>query len=132
MYYAIQHFLLSLFEGDITAQARSNVDTSLGALQKGILDFQKDAGTGSQQKAFGTQIVGTNNKTVKVVGEGEKKGAKCMLRLAVDPVIRKKDYRIMGMLSLLEHANEATVTAAKLEADSCMAAILKDINAALQ
>jgi hypothetical protein len=128
VYYAIHHILLNLLEKNATTRVYSDVKMSLDSLQKAFNEFSKDAGSDIGQVFFGRKIVGTSNRTVTVVGEGQK-DAKFVLSLAVDPVVRRKDYHTMGMSDLMD-INESSSD--KLEIESCMTAILKDVSVAPQ
>jgi hypothetical protein len=132
MYYAIHHSLLNLLEAEDTQQIGAHLKTGPHALHRAFMDFRKDAGilvdplgTGKKPVGSGT-FSGTHNRTITVVGVGENEN-EFVQRLAVDPIVRQKAYRTMGMT----HFSKYTKPNAKKSGHTCLDAMLNDLTAAI-
>eukprot|EP00980_Cylindrotheca_fusiformis_P023536 scaffold10571_cov154-Cylindrotheca_fusiformis.AAC.14 len=117
VYYSIQHFLLAIFDQKGSSHPQSDNEMSLAAFERALHDYKKDAGLEFQQKVFGQAIVGTTNSTLTIF-EMAKESENLFLSLAVDPVVRRKDYGTMGMSDLLDIHRPKP---------ACIAAILRDV-----
>jgi mannosyltransferase OCH1-like enzyme len=132
MYYAIHHSLLNLLEAEDTQQIGAHLKTGPHALHRAFMDFRKDAGilvdplgTGFKPVWSG-RFAGTHNRTITVVGVGENEN-EFVQRLAVDPIVRQKAYRAMGMT----HFSKYTKPNAKKSGHTCLDAMLNDVTAAI-
>lgn len=131
MYYAIQHSLLNLMQAEDTIRIGAHVKTGPHALHRAYIDFRKDAGvivdklgTGSKPVWSGT-FAGTNNRSVTVVGKGENEN-QYITRLAINPSIRKRDYRKMGMVHFSKYTSSSTRTTSKISNVTCYEKMLEN------
>lgn len=130
MYYVVQNSLLNLLEAEDTKKIGAHVMTGPHALHRAYIDFRADVGERVDRLGTGYKPVwsgkffGTNNRTVTVVGKGENEN-QYVQRLAVDPIVRKIDYRKMGMT----HFSKFTET--KESGLSCLDAMFADATASL-
>jgi hypothetical protein len=131
MYYAVQHSLLNLLEADDTKKIGAHLKTGPHALHRAYIDFRADAGASVDPLGTGFKPVwsgkffGTNNRSLTVVGKGENEN-QYVQRLAVDPIVRKVDYRKMGMT----HFSKFTEPHSKKSGLTCLDAMLTDVTAA--
>jgi hypothetical protein len=135
MYYAIHYALLNLLEATDTQQVDAAFTTGPHALHRAYQEFRKDfdgflvdpVGNGFKPVQSGN-FMGTNNRSVTVVGVGENQN-QYVRRMALDPLARTKDYKAMGMkhfskFKKINHGKESGI--------SCLAALRSETFVALK
>jgi hypothetical protein len=132
MFYAVQSTLQNLLEAEDTLKIGAHVKSGPHALHAAFVAFRRDAnvlvdplGTGFKPVWSG-KFMGTNNRTITVVGKGENEN-EYVKRMAVDAFTKTRDYRRMGMT----HFSAFTAPNAKKSGQTCYDAMLSDVMSAV-
>lgn len=102
MYYTLQKALFNLLNAKDTGKFNAAMQTGPHALHAGFQFFMKDNHIeiqGAKQKPVkeAATYVGSNNRTVRVIGEGYKKSNEFVVRESVKRGPKVSDYKLMNM-----------------------------------
>ncbi len=132
MYYAIQHTLQNLLEADDTLKSGAHLKSGPHALHAAYIAFRRDVnilvdpvGTG-YKPVWSGKFVGTNNRTITVVGKGENEN-EYVQRMGINAMTRMRDYKKMGMT----HFSTFHAPNARTSGQTCYDAMLLDAMSAI-